>query len=945
MPECEHQARTTAYFDGALPPGDEAAAAEHVATCTVCQGVLGDAVALDAVMSTAKPAAVIPIRRRWPLIVAIAGGLAVAAVATIIVWPRTRPAGQVTIALAPERAIEARFTGERFAPHRPLGVLRGDRRVESISLGDLAKLDEIKSHRDLVAALAATGDLERARTVIAGFPADAASESDRAAVALAVRDHEGALAHAYRAIAQAPLPAAWWNLALAARELGLLRASKAAFAKVAAAAEPGWAEEAHAQIAALDGELAGELGFSAFDKRGRAMVDGGAVIDVADVRRYPAFARVYTLDAIRAASGPRLGELRPLATELDAASGTATITAAIDRAAAVDQAARATVTDRYRAVVARTLTGPDLEKFVDELRAIGPAVDDIRASAIITGGLGRQRNAELHAIVTPWHDPWFDLTVERERIRASFPADDVRAEPALLAALATCTTDAWALRCGQLAHELAERLKNTGRAEAGEPWSRKAIAWYRAAVSPVHLATARALLADIHRSLGRDALARLELEEVGLVEGAGCALQRYATITLGSLASKALDWPRVRTLLDTPVAPAGCSSPGEIQGMATTSDLARHTKDAADRTRALAWIDAVAAGKDPDREQIVLVAKARIGDSTVLRGTAAAMPVATASQQAIRTWGFTTLIAEAGAREAWDEVLAIAHDEQRAISEAPCTLVASFDDGALTIAAKTAAGTVGSQRTVAPDALAGEQLVPAALASTLAACTSIAVVARPPLHGRADILPVALPWWFAGDAPAHPRGTPARSVEVANPRAPDLSLPPLGAVAPSATKFDVSLTGAAATPSRVLAALADATYVELHVHGVAATASDATAFLALSPDADGTFALRADALRAAKLAKSPIVVLAACRAATVAPMFRARWSLPDAFLGAGAHAVVAVDVPIPDASARRVFDELHRRVDAGEAIEAAVAAIRRSARDDLAWASHLMVFR
>lgn len=945
MADCEHAARTTAYFDGALPPGEEAAAAEHVAACAICQRVLGDAVALDAVLSSAKPATVIPIRRRWPLVIAVAGGLAVAAAATIIVWPRAKPA-TMTIALASERAIEARFTGERFATHRPLGVLRGDRRVEAISLGDLAKLESSKSHRDLVAALAATGDLERARTVIAALPADAASESDRAAVALAVRDHEGALAHAYRALAQAPaLPAAWWNLALAARELGLLRSSKAAFEKVAAAAEPGWGDEARAQIAALDKELAAELAFPAFDKRGRAMVDGGPLIDVADVPRYPAFARVYTLDAIRTASGPRLDALRPLAQALDAASGTPTITAAIERAAAVDQAVRAKAATGYRAIVARTLTGPDLDKFLDELRVLGPAVDDIRASAIITSSQGRQRNAEVRALVAPWRDPWFDYAVERERIRASFPDDDLRAEPALLAALATCTNDAWALRCGQLALELAGMLKNTGRIDEAEKWAAKALAWYRVAVAPVHVATARAQLGEIHRNLGRTALARLELEDIGLVEGAGCPLRRYATIALGSLASKELDWPRVRALLDTPVAPAGCASPHEIQGVATASDLAGHTKDPADRTRALAWIDAIAASADPDREQIALVAQVRIGDAAAraaLRTGAAAMPATNVTKQAIRTWAFTTLLSEAGGRGAWDEVVAIAREEQRAMAEAPCTLVASVDDGTLTVAAKTTVGTRGEQRAVAQDALATEVLVGPALVSVLAPCPSIAVVARPPLHGRADILPPELPWWFAGDAPAHARGTPARSLEVANPRSPDLALPPLGAVAPSSATFDVSLTGAAATPSRVLAALADATYAELHVHGVA---SAATAFLALSPDADGTFALGADALRAAKLAKAPIVVLAACRAATVAPMFRARWSLPDAFLGAGAHAVVAVDIPIPDASARRVFDELHRRVDGGEAIETAVAAIRRSARDDLAWASHLMVFR
>jgi CHAT domain-containing protein len=83
------------------------------------------------------------------------------------------------------------------------------------------------------------------------------------------------------------------------------------------------------------------------------------------------------------------------------------------------------------------------------------------------------------------------------------------------------------------------------------------------------------------------------------------------------------------------------------------------------------------------------------------------------------------------------------------------------------------------------------------------------------------------------------------------------------------------------------------------------------------------------------------VVLAACRAAAAAPFLRGRFSLPDAFLAAGARAVVAADVEIPDADAHRVFDELHRRLDAGEPIAHALAAIRAA---DATWVRHLVLF-
>jgi hypothetical protein len=269
-------------------------------------------------------------------------------------------------------------------------------------------------------------------------------------------------------------------------------------------------------------------------------------------------------------------------------------------------------------------------------------------------------------------------------------------------------------------------------------------------------------------------------------------------------------------------------------------------------------------------------------------------------------------------------------------------VVASADDDRVTVAVRTPHGTVGEHRRVPVRAQATAQIVSDALAAQLAQCADIAVVARPPLHGRSDLLPPGLPWWFAGDAPPNAAvpGAPPRALEVADARPPDPSLPAI-AIAGSAQAFDARITGTQATPRRVLAALATATYAELHVHGV--TPRPDTAYLALSPDTDGEYALRTDAVAAATFATHPVIVLAACRAAVVAPYLRERWSLPDAFVRAGATAVIAADAAIPDAEARAVFDDLHRRIAAGEPVAAAVAAVRANA--PAAWVTHLMVFR
>src|SRR4029077_11972450 len=84
--------------------------------------------------------------------------------------------------------------------------------------------------------------------------------------------------HVYRALTWDPkfVPATW-NLALAARQLRLWRVSRAAFARVAAKGEPGWAGEATAQIAALDRELGADAAIARLHDQFRVLVTAGSV--------------------------------------------------------------------------------------------------------------------------------------------------------------------------------------------------------------------------------------------------------------------------------------------------------------------------------------------------------------------------------------------------------------------------------------------------------------------------------------------------------------------------------------------------------------------------------------------------------------------------------------------------------------------------------------------
>ncbi len=931
----DHLARTSAYFDGELPEAEHADVLAHLAQCAECQSLLGAAVSLDAAASRApKVAAVVRSGRRWWL---AAGGAAVAAAAAIALWLGRRPhepAPQVAIELPHERAVEARFSGELFVPYRPRAVVRGDVHArEPIALGVLANLEKRDDRRDLVAALASSGDIARAEDIAAKLPADPRAEADRAALALIAGDPERALGHAYAA---STTPAGAWNLGLAARDLGLPYVAAQAFERVAAAGEPGWSADART-LAAADPWLARARGFAAFQQDCATMIAGGAVVDAARAAEYPAYARVAFYDALRTArSRDEVERLRPLAKALDAESGTTTATAAADRVAASDFAVRARFVDDYRALVAHTLPAERTASLVAQLEAAGPAAADLYVGAAILAGQAAARLDKLRAISAPWHDPWFDLFGERERIRKAFPDSDLRAEPALVHALAACGNAAWAMRCGGLEQDLAQLLFATGRDSEAEAHARAAVDDQRRAAMPMLVANARALLADIHRRHGRFALARAELEEViAEVGDRDPRLSRYAQISRANVAFAARDLAAARALLPAPVDP--CCAAVDPIGFATAIDLARLSGDAHDRERAEAWI---AAARDAHDDVLALIGAARIDGAQIaaLHDRVATLSLSDATAQGLRTYAFATLITDAGTHQQWDRVLALAVEEHP-IAAAPCMLAASADDDRLTVAARTPDGVFGET-----GQLAAAPVVSSSLVAHLAHCTGVAVIARPPLHGRGDLLPANLPWWFAGDSQA--RGVlPApvkRAIQVVDARPPDASLPHLPAMAAPAVSFDATLAGADATPARVLAALGDATYAELDVHGIAAATHTDAAYLALSPEPSGVYALRAGALRKAHFAGAPVVVLAACRAAQVAPLQRERWSLPDAFLAAGARAVIAADVEIPDAQARAVFDDLHRRIAAGTPIAQALAEVRAAHGD---WASHLMLFQ
>jgi CHAT domain-containing protein len=144
----------------------------------------------------------------------------------------------------------------------------------------------------------------------------------------------------------------------------------------------------------------------------------------------------------------------------------------------------------------------------------------------------------------------------------------------------------------------------------------------------------------------------------------------------------------------------------------------------------------------------------------------------------------------------------------------------------------------------------------------------------------------------------------------------------------------------------VLAAIGAAGEVIVHAHGLVDVAEPDASYLALSPDSDGKFALTTGDVRRAHFASSPLVILAACRGSLAAPVFHETWSLPAAFVYAGARAVIASAAPIPDADAAGFFDSVRTKIHAGLPVAIAVRDARRewiaSGRGD--WVRDVIVF-
>lgn len=991
-----------AFADGELSPEEADTFRAHLATCGQCQAELDDILQLQALggrlaeleaKESASPSAPMRVtpsappmhsresrrdaaasrsfrpawshRQRRVAAALLAGSLAAVLALVVVRAPGGLSGdGAEVLALAPTRSLEARLSWSGASAHRPYGVLRsGDERPkELVPLQKLAKLEEAGDLHGLATGHLLRGEREQAAEYLQRAPASPDVDSDRAVVALSKGELEEALILLDGVLEKQPQhPQALWNRALVLRELGLDALAAEAFDTVAGLREPGWAEEAQERAGALRRGLDGRRGtWDEAQKAGRALALEGTPFPEALARAVPGSARNALYSALWAApSAERAKALLPLARVLDAHYGGDALERHVSRVAGQDFQRRGPLAERYRQVLAGTFDVSGLDAYVRELVASGNQ-DFLLAVLPLTGQLPA-RLADYQKAAKALGDPWFTLNAEREAARAEFARGDLAgAEARLLRALPECRALKADYRCGQLAYVLAHIYTEEHRlvearevAVAGLQQARQAQEWGQQSDLLM-------VLGNVARYRNAFALARAWLGEQARRDGR-CPARRQVHEGLAAMQVFALKPKEAREELER--APT-CDVPFYVNGAFVLADLARldpRPGDVEALREGLRKLESSGVLRPGERvltthiEGRAVIEREREAGRALLRRAieegnrlGSQDPVAWKA----RAYSYSSLILDAGKAGDWAGALALFAEETGAAVPERCELGVEVHDERTLVAARGPGGELlghydASRRSPDFDV---SRLVPDALVAALRPCEHVRVFARYAVHGQAGLLPPDLAWsYHTGGRRVAPAVAAARPLVVHDVEAPaSLDLPRLRSweLSGAASPRRVELTGAAATPSRLLAELAEATEVEIHAHGLVNLGVSDASLLVMAPEVDGRYALTAGEVRRQKLRGAPVVVLGACQAARTAPYLHAPWSLPIAFAEAGARAVLASPINIPDAEAGPFFERVMERIRAGAPAALALRdeRMRALAAQPGSWVKTVVVF-
>lgn len=984
-----------AYLDELLASGDREQFEQHLLGCIRCQGAVEDFMQLLAAGAELSQRAnrppvvpdpvdpVDPVRSVAPSeeskrpipppwwtrrkLVA-ASSTAATVFAVLLVWLFHQPAmtleAQIFAELSPHRTSLERLPYPPVDRYRGYDVVRGDLEREQISFKLIAEVEAHRAPAALVAVLLASGDLDRAERELARHGRGDDLEIDRAVLALNRKQYPEALRSLDEVLARSPRNGvALWNRARVLTALQLPGAAAEAFDDVAKLGEPGWSLEALERAGELRRDQAARSQRWRVAQNACVPMLANALPDRTVVRSNPSVCRPAFYRVVRSTvSRDDVLALLPIAEELDQDAGNVAATSLVHQVAAADPVQRRRAVAGFEQLTETAGLSPaDKRRLLDQLRATNQS--DLMLAAIARSGLPGWRD-EYMARAAASKDPYF-LEVGKQRSAELLleGGDPLGAEVELRRAVDECKNRKAEFRCSYLYQKLADVYEIMNRpsderevAQAGLDRSRRLGLYWDEGWFFMNLAEAA-------RSDGAHALMRAYLREAALRSGGVCEQVRYGQEALAKASIDELDFARARRELT--LSPA-CDGVPTAERARVVAELARidgtvdeaaalrvglvHTREAQGQTPGqLAYLDALEgrllAARDsgaarPLLQHAIEVAD-RLGrldvDAVKARADAYASLLVLAANDGDRSATLALFAKAAGAPLRGSCAVGVIADAER-------VLVVTRDHTGKLEQSFNPSG----RRTPELDAAS---LIPKSLVQALSTCERIDVLALPPVFGLPNLLPPALAWSYRGRAspPESPLSNPPHVVTIADAVPPgELKLAPLQAMTltpiPGASHTD--LRGAEATPASALRSIVGADVVEIHAHGFVDLKRSDASVIALSPEADGHFALNAREIADLPLPKAPLVVLAACHAAYTAPYRHEPWGLPHAFLLAGARVVIASPELISDAEAGGFFRAVEQRILAGTdpAIALRDERARRLARDPSSWTHAVLLF-
>ncbi|MCP3104460.1 CHAT domain-containing protein [Myxococcus sp. K15C18031901] len=862
--------------------------------------------------------------------------------------------------------IEARLTypeADRYRPRTSAGGCPVP--AEPIPLKELARLEEAGDWAGIAAAYGLQGEWNQAVSFLERMPATSDRDSDLAAVYLAKGSHEQALRLLDRVLASRPRhPQALWNRALVLRDMGLSMKAAETFDEVAALGEPGWSREAHGQALVLREET---LERARRWRGARAatlalMDDPKAPLPLLEARQSPGVVRQHFYDVVRAApSKDRVMALLPLAQELDRTQGGSALGDYVRHVATRDFSRRESLAKSYADVLRHRATAPDA--LLDTARAAGE--DDLFVGLALHNKATLRYLPELLSRSPRQQDSWFSLYLEREQARKETADGEWwKAEQRLFNALQRCREGAFSARCVDLEIRVGILYAELRRLTEAEQHARTAWAWARQLQEWELELTALELLAHISRDRSDFSSSLAYVQEWSARGGRINNPCYWPQVNMAHIHYLALRPQEARASLE---AAAACpEAPLDLMYGATFAEMARARPDPADAARMRHVLD-IARVTNPTPGDAVYAhyIEGRFaldqdnagGQAMLLRTIEEADRLPPTDTLAREAWtlSYSSLVTDAGRTGQFARVLELMAAQLGTEAPAKCALAAAVHNERSVAVVRGADGAVvgdyqGDHKEPFA-ATSSAQLVPERLRQALRGCAQVDVLAWAPVFGRTDLLAPDVPWSFRMGRAARPVAKPAgRRLVVSSVEAPALlQLPRLPAWTPSSEPEPTALehlSGSEATPSHVLSSMTDATEIEIHAHGISDPVISDASLVVLSPEGNGRYALTADIVRQQKLAGSPLVFLAACSAGRLASTATHEpFSLPAAFIQAGARAVLASTVDIPDA-AGRFFDGVRQRIRSGTAPAVALRDERqkwlsRDARNG--WTHHVLL--